>query len=116
MYLIRPLAPAIAIGLLFGCATPLTDDNAPDVSAKVFCKKHRSCETDAWTDTYDADMATCRDELADDFDDLRDAMDLLGFDLDLEELRNCLDDVKDTTCQDFEQGDLGNDCPDVFTF
>ena len=29
MYLIRPLAPAIAIGLLFGCATPLTDDNAP---------------------------------------------------------------------------------------
>lgn len=104
----------IPILFLGACRPALTDANAPIESARVFCKKHRACETDRWTDSFQEDMEACRDELTDEFDDLRDGLALLGLDLDLEELELCLSDVRELECYDFEDGELGGNCADVF--
>lgn len=112
----RLFATALVIAGMIACSPPLTDENAPVEAAKVYCKKHRSCDTDYWREDANEDMDACRTAWADSFDDWRDTLDFIGLELDLEELELCLDDIRASECYDFEEGDVGPNCADIFSF
>lgn len=98
------------------CQPRLTEDNADDVGARRICKKHARCDTDAWRETWNGDRDRCRDDVRDQLDTLFDFGDLIGGELDLDEVGYCLEDIDDADCDDFEEGAWGNDCADVIAF
>lgn len=114
----RPIAltvTALSILIGTGCIPQITDENAAEVYAEVNCAKHRSCDTATWDD-FENDMDECVDTIGDGFELLKDGLDLFGFELDHDEVRNCLKDTRAATCEEFEAGDVGNDCDDLFEF
>lgn len=121
MKLVRIAAVALSIVPLLACTPKLTVENADEIAAATLCRQHRSCDTNTWDEAND-DRATCEEKVADDVADARDVLDLLGGEIDLEELESCLDDVRAADCEAFGEGSLarvstiGNDCDDVFTF
>jgi hypothetical protein len=121
MKLVHTLLGATTILSVGACRPALTPENADEVTAQVLCRKHRACDTNTW-DEADDDRAICEDRVEDDFDGVSDFFGLLGGEVDLDELDQCLSDVRAADCETFGGGSLaevstiGNDCDDVFGF
>lgn len=111
----RVTAAAVGIALLVGCA-PLTEENAPEKLALTVCRKHRACDTERWDETYDRDFVECVDENQDFFEDAVRLGEVIGLEVDLEEVARCRADIAASSCDEFEDGDYGPNCDDMLEF
>ncbi|MCB9676649.1 MAG: hypothetical protein H6737_16145 [Alphaproteobacteria bacterium] len=110
----RTILPLLAITLP-ACA-PLTEENAPDRTAQLVCRKERQCDRDDFDDLWGDDFQECVDDLTDFYEGLLSFSGLLGLELDLEELRSCHADIRRASCDEWNAGDVGPDCNDVIGF
>lgn len=106
----------LALILTLACRPPLTEANAAEQTAKTICKKSKSCDTNAWHNLYGEDMEECVDEQTEVWGTIVSLGGLVGLELDLDELKNCLSDVRKASCEEIERADFGPNCDDVFSF
>ena len=116
MITISRVSSLIALLSLGACLPTLTDDNVTEVSANEFCKKHRACDSDLWKDTFQEDFEECQDDLKRGFDTAKDVGALVGIEVDLREAKQCLQDLRSASCDDFNNDDYSTNCDDVYSF
>ncbi|MEZ4316646.1 MAG: hypothetical protein R3F61_04060 [Myxococcota bacterium] len=112
----RILVPAVLAVVALSACTPLTEENAPERVAETVCRKTRTCDSDAWDDLYDNDFEECVDAQTDVYEFVLEVGGVFGLDLDLEEVGNCMRDIRRSSCDEWLAGDIGPNCNDVLSF
>jgi len=102
--------------ILVSACSPLTEDNAPERLAETVCRKTRSCDPDSYDDLYQSEFDECVDEQTRAYEFILDVGGIFGVDLNIDELRKCRRDIRSASCEDFLDGNIGNDCDDVLSF
>jgi hypothetical protein len=116
MPLIRITLVATGLLALAACVAPITEENAPERMAETVCKKQRRCEPDLYEDLYQSEFDECVDENEAVYDLVLGIGDLFGLGLDIEEVRKCARDIRTASCDEWRDGDIGNDCDDILSF
>ena len=101
---------------LTACVAPITEENAPERMAETVCKKQRRCEPDLYEDLYQSEFDECVDENTAAYEFLLDITSVFGLDVDVEEVRKCARDIRRASCDEWLDGDIGNDCDDILSF
>ena len=91
----------------------IDEDSLPAQYAGPICKNLQRCERGYFESEY-SDMADCRDEVADNLEDLVDYADDQDCDFDEDEAKECLQSINSVSCEDWYEGDASDDCEDVF--
>jgi hypothetical protein len=107
---------SLPLMILLASCSPLTEENAPERAAETYCRKQRQCNLDAYDDLWDRDFDECVDANQDALEFILGVTGFFGAELDLDEVRSCLGDVRRASCDEFNAGDVGPDCNDIFTF
>jgi len=92
---------------------PPTEDNFGDRFANGYCKSWKKCYRGYFEDEF-SDLADCKDDVADDYEDLEDYYDDANCDFEDDEAQSCLNDMTWGSCEDWYDGDMFEDCAEVW--
>ena len=100
---------------LSACSTilPVKEDNFGDRFASSYCKAWKKCYRGYYDDEF-SDMADCKDEVADQYEDLEDFYDDASCDFEEDEASTCLNDITWGSCEDWYDGDMFEECEEVW--
>jgi hypothetical protein len=105
------LLVAGALTAAAGCA--IEEEDFPEAYGSAWCSKYRQCERADYEADYD-DKDECDADAAEVMDVVSDAADLFGGEYDAEVARECVNAVRGASCEEWQDGDFGGNCDDVW--
>tara|TARA_Y100000589_G_C26731662_1_gene457979 strand:+ start:160 stop:474 length:315 start_codon:yes stop_codon:yes gene_type:complete len=102
------------MGLLIWGSTACSIDELdfPEKYGKAYCRKAKSCDSDAFKETWDS-LDACVDDVEDIVDALVEVSTTFGGEYDPTNAGRCITQVKSASCESFEAWDFSTSCDDV---
>ncbi len=105
------LLPAL---LLVACGGAVTQEDFAAQYAPLWCDQQRTCALGAYESEF-RDKDDCETTVLEDKETESEANDAAGCAFDADEAEACLAAIREATCEDWYEGEVDEDCAEVWT-